>query len=348
MYSPINYMKNNFLPDYDINSGKTRKNKSSKGKSNSLNQKKLILSRNDNISNKNLILKTKTNNNNNISYKKIIPANNQFSFENISLTQQKKKDGTFNQDSLYKYISSKIKENNQKNLNHRKNNDNNSKFYSTKLDFSMSQIKSINKQKKEEKNKFTKYKGINKANKTSKNYYKKIFNFPVSPGNKKVKLLKINDLDIHEMASSFNYLNKEKNDNCHKRILSSQNLIQNKISNISENNNNNTNDNNKINSFIYQNTNNINLNVNIINKGIILNNITNNNENSDNYNSLLSFKKTKTITHRNANRHNEKIFNLSSFKNISINNENNLFPEEIHFKAVIYMQEIKNFDESKT
>lgn len=345
MYSPINYMKNNFLPDYGTNSGKTRKNKSSKGKSNSLNQKKLILSRNDNISNKNLILKTKTNNNN-ISYKKIIPTNNQFSFENISLTQQKKKDDTFNQDSLYKYISSKIKENNQKNLNHRKNNNSNSKLYSTKLDFSMSQIKSINKQKKEEKNKFNKYKGINKANKTSKNYYKKILNFPLSPGNKKVKLLKINDLDIHEVASSFNYLDKEKDDYYHKRILSSQNFIKNKISNISENNNN-IND-NKINSFIYQNTNNINFNVNIINKGIILNNITNNNENNDNYNSLLSFKKTKTLTHRNAKKHNNEIFNLSSFRNISINKENNLFPEEIHFKAVKYMQEIKNFDESKT
>ena len=64
----------------------------------------------------------------------------------------------------------------------------------------------------EEKNKFNKYKGINKANKTSKNYYKKILNFPVSPGNKKVKLLKINDLDIHEVASSFNYLDKEKDE----------------------------------------------------------------------------------------------------------------------------------------
>ncbi len=88
--------------------------------------------------------------------------------------------------------------------------------------------------------------------------------------------------------------------------------------------------------------------MNIINKGIILNNITNNNENNDNYNSLLSFKKTKTLTHRNAKKHNNEIFNLSSFRNISINKENNLFPEEIHFKAVKYMQEIKNFDESKT
>ena len=53
MYSPINYIKNNFLLDYDTNIDKTHKNKSSKGKSNSLNQKKLILSRNDNILNKN-------------------------------------------------------------------------------------------------------------------------------------------------------------------------------------------------------------------------------------------------------------------------------------------------------
>ena len=74
-------------------------------------------------------------------------------------------------------ILSKIKENNANkgNHNHRRSNDfNDSKLFSTKLDFSMSQIKSINKQKKDEKNKFNKYKGLNKANKVNKNYYKKI------------------------------------------------------------------------------------------------------------------------------------------------------------------------------
>ena len=345
MYSPINYMKNFFLPDYLTNSEKTQKNKGSKGKSKSLNSKKLILSRNNNISDKNLILKTKTNNNN-IPYKKIISAYNPFSSDSTSLTQRKKKDDTLNQDTLYKYISSKLKENNHKNLNHIKNN-NNSKLYSTKLDFSISQIKSVNKTKKEEKNKFNKYKGMNKANKTSINYYKKILNFPLSPANKNVKLLKLNDLNIHDAASSFNYINKEKDEFNHQRILSSQNLFKNKISNNSDNNRNNTNE-NKINSFIYNNTNNINLNVNIINKGIILNSFTNGNENNNNYKSLLGFSKNKNLSYRNANKHNKEIFNLSSLRNLSLNKENKFFPEEIHFKAVKYMQEIKLFDENYT
>ena len=344
MYSPINYMKNYFLPDYISKNEKSSKNPSTKNKSNSLNSKKIILSRNENISNKNLILKTKTNNNN-ISYKQINSMNNQFSYESTSISHKKKKDDPFNQDSLYKYILSKIKENNANkgNHNHRRSNDfNDSKLYSTKLDFSMNQIKSINKQKKDEKNKFNKYKGLNKANKVNKNYYKKILNFPLSPENKNVKILKLNNLENHEVANSFNFINKEKDHYNHKRIMSSHNVFKDKITNNSDNIN-------KINSFIYHNTNNINLNVNIINKGIILNsfNNTNNNENNS-CDSLLGLNQTNNLTHRNINRRNKKIFNLSSYKNISINKENIYTPEEIHFKSVKYMQEIKVIDENYT
>ena len=64
MYSPINYSKNYILPDYLINSNKSQKNKASKTKSNSLNSKKLILSRNENNYINNFIMKTKTNNTN--------------------------------------------------------------------------------------------------------------------------------------------------------------------------------------------------------------------------------------------------------------------------------------------
>ena len=322
MYSPINYMKNYFLPDYISNNEKSSKNQSTKNKSNSLNSKKIILSRNENISNKNLILKTKTNNNN-ISYKQFNSMNNQFSYESTSISHKKKKDDPFNQDSLYKYILSKIKENNANkgNHNHRRSNDfNDSKLYSTKLDFSMNQIKSINKQKKDEKNKFNKYKGLNKANKVNKNYYKKILNFPLSPENKNVKILKLNNLGIHEVANSFNFINKEKDHYNHKRIMSSHNVFKDKITNNSDNIN-------KINSFIYHNT--------------------NNNENNS-CDSLLGLNQTNNLTHRNINRRNKKIFNLSSYKNISINKENIYTPEEIHFKSVKYMQEIKVIDENYT
>ena len=341
MYSPINYMKNYFLPDYLTEKDKLPKNKVSKNKSNSLSSKKIILSRNEYMSNQNLILKTKTNNNNS-SLKQLNSMNNQFLSESTSLTYQKKREESFHDNSLYKYITSKMKENNNKNLNNRKINDNsNSKLYSTKLDFSLSQIKSVNKQKNEEKNKFNKYKGVNKTNKTSKNYYKKILNFPVSPGNKNVKILKLNNLNIHEVASSFNFINKEKEGFNGKRILSSNNLYNNKVIYNSENNN-------KINSFICHNTNNINLNVNIINKGIILNSFNNSHENDNNYNSLLDLNKKNNLTSRNANKHNKDLFNISSYKSLSINRENNLFPEEIHFKAVKYMQEIKSVDRNYT
>ena len=340
MYSPINYMKNYFLPDYISSNDKTPKGKVTKNKSNSLNSKKLILSRNNNISKKNLILKTKTNNN---SEKQINLLNNQFSFESVSLTRQKIKEDTFNSDSLYKYLSSKIKENNSKNLNHRKKNDikNNSEFSSTKIDFNISQIKSMNKVNKGEKNKFNKYKGVNKANKTSQNYYKKILNFPLSPGNKNVKVLKLNNLNMNEVASSFHILNNDKEDLNYKRILSSQNLFNDKQQNNSDSNN-------KINSFICHNTNNINLNVNIINKGIILNSYNDSSGDINNNKSSFGLNKKNNLTHRNVNKHNKEIYNLSSYRNISINKENNCIPEEIHFKAVKYMQEIKYFDGNYT
>ena len=256
MYSPINKIENYFIPK--------KKNKDSKNKSNSLNSKKLILSRN-------IDLKDINNNN--------------------------------------------------------KNKKNSSNLYSTKLDFSIN-IKSINNSKKEENNK---NKEINKKNKTTKNYYKKILNFPLSPENKNIKICKLNNLNINEVSNSFNYLNKDITDINYKRIVSSRNLFKNKI---------NSDQSNRINSFIYSNTNNINLNVNFINKGIILNNFNENN------NFSLLFNTNNNISYRskNKNKNNKNIFNISSYnKNISINMDNNT-PEEIHFKSVKYMQEIQNFN----
>ena len=146
-------------------------------------------------------------------------------------------------------------------------------------------------------------------------------NFPLSPENKNIKIYKLNNLNINELSNSFNY----------KRIVSSRNLFKNKI---------NSDQSNRINSFIYSNTNNINLNVNFINKGIILNNFNENN------NFSLLFNTNNNISYRskNKNKNNKNIFNISSYnKNISINMDNNT-PEEIHFKSVKYMQEIQNFN----
>jgi hypothetical protein len=207
-------------------------------------------------------------------------------------------------------------------------NNNNSKLYTTKLDFSMSYIKSLNKQNNEEKNKFNKYKGINKAN---KNYYRKILNFPLSPGNKNMKVIKLNNLNIHEVANSFNFINKEKDDIINKRILSSHNLFKSKVNEKA----------NKVKSFIYNNTNNINLNVNIINKEIFLNNF-NSMEESRNGNSLLLYN-NKYFPKTNKNINNKKNKKNYCFNNQNIiNNKKNIFtPEEIHFQAVKYMQKIK-------
>ena len=325
MYSPINYNKNYILPDYLISSSKSQKNNASKMKSTSLNSKKLILSRNENNSIKNLIMKTKTNNTN--IYKPMDNLDNlynNFSYENKSLNNHKKKEKAISKESLFRFISSKMIEN-KNHLNRRQinnYNNNNSKLYTTKLDFSMSYIKSLNKQNNEEKNKFNKYKGINKAN---KNYYRKILNFPLSPGNKNMKVIKLNNLNIHEVANSFNFINKEKDDIINKRILSSHNLFKSKVNEKA----------NKVKSFIYNNTNNINLNVNIINKEIILNNF-NNTEESRKINNNKHI--PKTIINKNNNSKNS-----FSSNNQIINNKENIFtPEEIHFQAVKYMQKIQN------
>lgn len=328
MYSPINYSKNYILPDYVINSNKSQKNNAVKTKSNSLNSKKLILSRNENNYIKDFIMKTKTNNTN--IYKPTDNIDNtqyQMSYENKSINHHQKKEKILNPDTLFNFISSKMK-GNKNNLNQRHNNNTNNKINSTKLDFNMSYIKKLNKQKNEEKNNFNKYNGTN--NSTNKNIYKKILNFPLSPGNKSMKVIKLNSLNMNEVANSFNNINKEK-DIINKRILSSHNLLKNK-----------TNDNkNKINSFIYNNTNNINLNVNIINKEIFLNNINSMDE-SRNGNSLLLYNnKYFPKTNKNINTKKNKKTYFSNNQNI-INNKENIFtPEEIHFQAVIYMQKIK-------
>ena len=273
-------------------------------------------------------MKTKTNNTN--IYKPTDNIDNtqyQMSYENKSINHRQKKEKILNPDTLFNFISSKMK-GNKNNLNQRHNNNTNNKINSTKLDFNMSYIKKLNKQKNEEKNNFNKYNGTN--NSTNKNIYKKILNFPLSPGNKSMKVIKLNSLNMNEVANSFNNINKEK-DIINKRILSSHNLLKNK-----------TNDNkNKINSFIYNNTNNINLNVNIINKEIFLNNINSMDE-SRNGNSLLLYNnKYFPKTNKNINTNKNKKTYFSNNQNI-INNKENIFtPEEIHFQAVIYMQKIK-------
>ena len=333
MYSPINYTKNCILPDYLINNSKSPKNKESKKKSNSLNSKKLILSRNENNSIKNFIMKTKTNNTN--IYKPIDNIDNlqyQMSYESKSLNHPQKKEKILNPDSLFRFISTKMKEN-KNHLNQRQNSNynNNSKINSTKLDFSMSYIKSLNKQKNEEKNKFNKYKGTNIS--TNKNLYRKILHFPMSPGNKNMKIIKLNNLNMNEVANSFNNINKEKDDFINKRILSSRNLFKNKINDKK----------NRINSFIYNNTNNINLNVNIINKEVILNNF-NSVDDSRNGKSLILYN-NKYFPKSNINSTSRKIKkNFSTNNQNIINRKNIITPEEIHFQAVKYMQEIKIVD----
>ena len=320
MYSPNNYSKNYILPDYVINSSKSQKNKTSKTKSNSLNSKKLILSRNENNYIQNFIMKTKTNNTN--IYKPTDNIDNiqyQMSYENRSINLPQKKEKILNPDTLLKFISSKMKEN-KNNLNQRQNNsnNNNNRMNSNKLDFNMSYIKKLNKQKNEEKNNFNKYKG------TNKNIYRKILNFPLSPGNKSMKVIKLNSLNMNEVVNSFNNNNNDKNAFINKRILSSRNLIK-----------------NKINSYIYNNTNNINLNVNIINKEIFLNNF-NSMEESRNGNSLLLYN-NKYFPKTNKNINNIKNKKNYCFNNQNIiNNKKNIFtPEEIHFQAVKYIQKIK-------
>ena len=346
---------------------------------NSSNTKKLILSRN-NINNKNFF-KTKNNN----SYKKII-LNRQLSSDNSSpininnkqnntttsayknnvknnntrgqLLLSKRNENRINQENLYKYLISKINETN--NLYSDNNYDNN------KLDFSMNIL--INNSQIKDKNNF------NKINKNSKNnfnkkYYQKIFSFPLSPINKSLKSLKLNNIELNNNLNSLknlNSINKEKR-NSSGKIINSNNNNGIKIEN----------------SFIYNNTNNINLNVNIINKKIerdrdednislgkikmkntnVLNNssvgkiIINKNEQNkirnyenessifiNNYSigNLTNRVRNKAIKIKpiNYNINNNELFNLSSMININ-NREEKIYAEEIHFRAVKYMQEIK-------
>ena len=345
MYSPINYMKNYFYPDLVTNSVKTSKGKVSKEKANSSKSKKLILSRNDNIYINNLLMKIKTNNNN--SYKQIFSTNSQLSSYDTPPNHKNKKDDLINNnlESLYKFFSPKLRENIIRNINNRKinhNSSNNNNFSFTKLEFNMSQIHNTNIQMKKTKSN-NKYKGINEVNKTNKNYYKKILNFPLSQGNINVKFLKLHNInDLNEVASSFNFINKEKGNFGYKRIVSNKKLFNNKLSNNLKNKS--TYD-NKINSFICHNTNNININMNNINKRIIMNSLSNKDNNDSNYNNLLSFNKMSNSKKRYPWR-NSKGTMTTTFKDISYNNGNNDIPEEIHFKAVKYIYELKYSDEN--
>ena len=335
MYSPINYMKHNIFSDYLISENKTSNHKGSKNKSNSLNIKKLILSRNQNISSKNLIL-AKTNNNN--SYKKLI-LKNQISSDNTSSNNinkkanqsSKKKTKNFNkQESLYNYLMSKIKEKSK----------------------NISKINNLSNNNIKSKNKFNQYMTKDKTQ-SNKNYYRKILNFPLSPQNhKNIKSLKLNkpnnlnNLNLHEISSCYNYLkNKKQKDEIieYNKVLLGKNLYQNKKNKI--------NIDNIENSFIMHNTNNINLNFNIINKGIILNSfnstIDKDNENNIKIKENYSYyNKNNNIKHRNYiryNNFNNKIFNLSSYRSSSnvINDYNDILTaEEIHFKAVQNLHEI--------
>ena len=383
MLSPkINKSKDNnnsFLFNL-INSSKAKKKSSRKDINNSSNTKKLILSRN-NISNKNLF-KTKNNN----SYKKII-LNRQLSSDNSSpininnkqiktttstyknnikndnsrgqLLLSKGNENRINHENLYKYLISKINETN--NLYSDNNYDNNNK-----LDFSMNIL--INNSQIKDKNNFNKI-NQNSKNNINKKYYQKIFSYPLSPINKSLKSLKLNNIELNNNSNSLknlNIINKEKR-NSSSKIINSNNNNCIKIEN----------------SFIYNNTNNINLNVNIINKKIdkdrdednislgkikmkntnILNNssvgkviINKNdlnkirnyeNESSNFINNYSIGNLTKRVRNKaikikpiNYNINNNELFNLSSIININ-NSEEKIYAEEIHFKAVKYMQEIK-------
>ena len=383
MHSPIiNKSRDNNIIPFNLINSKTTKNKAlKKDINNSSSSKKLILSRN-NFSNKNYFLKTKNNSN---SYKKII-LNKQLSSDNSSpintntkkqnnttaninknnikninskaqLLLYKKNDNRINHDTLYKDLISKI-------------NESNNLYNNNKFDFSMNIL--INNSQNKDKNNFNKINHKSKNN-INKKYYQKIFNFPLSPINKNVKSLKLNNIKINDNSGSFKNLssiNKEK------RITSGKYINSNNSNQI------------KIeNSFIYNNTNNINLNVNIINKRIvndenntslikikaqnknIINNSSINNIfiNKNEQNKIRQIKhhhnesenliynySIGNLTNRVRNKaikikpieyniNNNELFSLSSFIKVD-NKEENIYAEEVHFKAVKYMQEIKQLD----
>ena len=386
MYSPDNkFQKRNLNLFNLINSKAANKIRKKNEINNSVNTKGLILSRN-NLSNKKLLMKTKVNN----SYKRIL-LNRQLSSDNSSSiyrnTKQinttsnisnNKKSNIKNNDSsgqillykqnenkydtLYKYLVSKVNE--TQNLYNKNNN---------KLNYNIDTLTNNNQANN---NGFT-FSQINKKinniiNNNNKNYFQKILNYPLSPKNKSLKSMKLNNIDLDKISKHFRNII-----NSNKQIFIGKN----------NNNQNNTNNNIKIeNSFIYNNTNNINLNVNIINKNIISDkinqnyitlgkiNLTNNdilcnsnkkdiinslqknkaNLNNESINleynysigNLINTTKNKPIKIRpiNCNMNNNELFNLSSNFN-SFNKEEKIYAEEIHFKAVKYMHEIKKYDE---
>lgn len=400
MYSPVNNYKNKNINPYNLITNKSPKRQIIKDNlNNSMGTKKLILSRN-NFHNKNFILKTKNNN----SYKKFI-LNRQLSSDNSSpvhidkrqnntttninttnskninkkgqiLIYKKNDNNDINNDTLYKYLIAKINDN-----NHLYNKNNN---FSNNLDFSMNIL--INNNQKNENNVNNNNLNKNNEKKNNKNYYQRVLNFPLSPINKSIKAIKLNNLNLNDFSSSsLKHINTNNKEIIDKRILSSKKNsinkdIKSKINEI----------NNQIkieNSYIYHNTNNINLNVNIINKKIINNpnekgstslsklNIKNQDlmhdsstkdifknkkkhnkiKSNENENSIYNYSignLTSRVKHTaikikpiNYNVNNNDLFNLSSNFNV-INKDKNMCAEEIHFRAVKYIQEIKKIDKN--
>ena len=437
MFSPsYRFDEKNMKPYYLINY-KIQKSKALKNQINSnkiANKKKLIISRN-NISEKNIFRKTKNYN----SYKEILlsrqlssnsSTTNADNRHNVTISSinthlnnyynnnknlnksnanghiliSKKKDKK-NHDSLYKYLIKKLKESNNENLYNEKSKNNSNLDFSIKL-FNNESQKYIRKGD-------LAYKKIN-----DKNLFRKLVNYPMSPINNSPKILKLNKIGdtSYKNIKNLNALsNKDilNNSNIqYKRILSTKannskkNLIY-KIDNHNHFQNGN--------SIIYQNTNNININLSIINKDIKndKNNKNNKNKNNSSLNKkhqinkdlIANYIKTRLINISKEEKKNKsKLLNNNSYlfcnkgfgniTNISLNNSvfrinpfisrvanNKLFnspnnkynngifgkckviknkdksikmiekinfnnnPEEIHFKAIEYFQEIKKRNE---
>ena len=421
MHSPSYRFDEKIMKPYSLISHKIQNNKVLKSKINKsklANKKELKISRN-NISEKNIFIKTK----NYGSYKEIL-LSRQLSYNssptnadnrhnktttsiitniNNNKNQNKsyvngdklisKKNIKKNHDSLYKYLIKKIKDSNNENLYNKKNNSN--------LDFN---IKLFN----NENQKYIIKDDLAFKKNNDKNLFRKLVNFPMSPINKSSKILKLNKIgdtsyknikiiDAMSNKNIFNNINLQ-----YKRILSTRtnnskkNLIYKK-----DNHNHFQNEN----SIIYQNTNNININLNIINKDIKNNKKKNNSSlnkkhqiNKDlitNYikarliNISKEENKNKSILHNNSSyflcdkgfrkitniSFNNSVFRINPAISRVVNNElfnsfnnkgNNIIlekskvikkkdkpikkiekinfnnnPEEIHFKAIEYFQEIK-------
>jgi len=427
MHSPSNKFDEQNMKSYYLIRNKIQKNKALKSQINNskiMNKKKLIISRN-NISEKNIFRKT----NNYDSYKEILMSrqlssnssptnadnkqnntttsiisniNNYYNNKNQNnsnangqiLISKKKEKKTH--DSLYKYLIKKIKESNNENIFNKKNNNN------SNLDFSIKLLKNENQNyiKKDD----LAYKKIN-----DKNIFRKLVNFPLSPINNSSKILKLNKFgdtsykNIKNLNAKSNKDILNNNNIQYKKILSSRtnNSKKNLIYKIDSHNHF-----QNENSIIYKNTNNININLNIINK-VIKNNKEKNNDDYLNKKNLINkdlianYIKTRLINiSKEKNKNKLKFHNNSSYflcdkgqknlNNISLNNSvfrinpfmskvannelfnssnnkdnNNIFeksklikindksikmngksnfknyPEEIHFRAIKYFQEIK-------